>query len=723
MNYSVIDFETRSACDIKKHGISRYAKHFTTDVLCMSLFRSDHKYPLLWVNENIELDTFNHTKLKYNRENIKYPVISFEAICQQTLSADWVIAQNSMFEYEIWNEIMVRYGAKPLPVEQLFDIKAQLAYHALPLNLEDAALALRLTQQKDMTGHKAMLKCCKPRNPRKKEKEENPNWENHIYWHDKVKDYEINFNYCCQDVIVEKMIFDNLGKLPEREMKIFRLDQKINLRGVPVDTESIEAIVNTIETYKISLEKEFKEIVGNEVNTPNSHVALRKWVENKVGYQLPSIDKNAVAELLEKGILPKDVEKVLAIRSEIGKSSVSKFSAMTDKVDTDSRVKHWSVYHGASPGRWAAYGMQLHNMPRDSFLPEEYEFVTDLFKQGDIDFIKLLYGDIFSTASKCVRGSICAGKGKQFFCVDFSAIEAIGLAYLAGEQWVLDTFAQGIGLYESSAAGVFNVPYEEVSKEQRTVGKVAVLALGYAGGIGAFASMAKNYNVDLETLPAIVLPTAMTAELDRDWGAKYLARMFLAKNPDSMSFDAAVACDVIKQRWRAAHPETIKFWKEIEKCIFAAIRNPGQVYSYRGIKYKKDSRFLKCLMPTRRVIHYYDAHIKEKTDEERSYITYQSMKVIEGTTQRKWSWVRAKRGTWTENIVQGFCRDLLADMMLRHEEAGFPIVLDVHDEDVAEVGKEANFEEFCRIAEIVPGYAVGLPIKAVGWEGRRYRKD
>jgi DNA polymerase len=300
----------------------------------------------------------------------------------------------------------------------------------------------------------------------------------------------------------------------------------------------------------------------------------------------------------------------------------------------------------------------------------------------------------------------------------------MGLPYLAGEQWVLDAYRQGKSLYRLNAMDVFNVPYDRINEEQRQVGKVGELALGYNGGIGAYASMAKGYKIDLESLPPLILPRATQEELYSPYGAKDMAQRFLKHNK-SMSFEAAMSCDVIKQRWRKARPAIVRFWGQIEEAVKQAIRNPGTNYGYRSVKFGVHGDFLKCLLPSGRVLHYYKPRLTiEKTNiGDKEVITYMGMKIVKGKTTRQWVRLGTYGGKLVENIVQAFCRDLLAEAMLRHEAAGYPIVMHIHDEDMAElpIGK-GSLEEFNRIAEIVPPWAAGMPIKADGWVGIRHKK-
>lgn len=425
--------------------------------------------------------------------------------------------------------------------------------------------------------------------------------------------------------------------------------------------------------------------------------------------------------------LPPHVREALQIKAELSKSSTAKFKSMLARTSADGRLRGMFQYHGAAPGRWSGRGVQLQNLPRDSYGPEDYEQVTSFFRAKDQTAIQLFYGDPFPVASKCIRGSLATGDDTEFVCADFHAIEAIGLAYLAGDEDELKLYRSGLDVYRVSAANTFNMKYEDVGNPstERQVGKVTCLALGYYGGIGAFASMAKTYRLDLETLPEHVLPFATLEELKGPYGAHALAKRYLSLNPDEMSTNAAVACDIIKRKWRAAHPRIISLWKGLEAAAFEAVRNPGRIFSYRAIKYCFHGKFLKCLMPSGRIMHYYLPRIRDvETDWGRKpAITFMGVKTVEGQTTRQWTRLATFAGRLVENVCQGFCRDLLAEAMLRLDKAGYDLCLHVHDEAVAEVPVgSGDLERFCAIMAAEVSWAKGMPIEAEGWISKRYHK-
>ena len=709
---AVIDFETRSAINLTVTGVWPYAAHPSTEIMCLSVAVNAAR-PLLWIP-----DKFYRLA---SGLKLEYETITEARLLNILSQAEKVIAFNAQFEYVIWNNLAVpRRNWPVLLLEKLYDVQAQCAYHALPLNLDMAGRALGLSLVKDSTGHKVMLKLCKPRKPKKGEDLDK------IYWHEKPTDLVTLFNYCGKDAEAERAIYHTLPQLPEYERRIWLLDQRINARGVPVDTAAVKAVVKVVKQYEQKMLDDFAVAVNGEVSGPRSYVALKNWVNETAGLNLESVGKNEVAALLKDDTLPEAVKKALVIKAELSKASVAKLVAMDAFASVDGRARGLFKYHAAATGRAGGVAVQPQNLPRDSYPAQIYDGVIEAFIDENFDCIGMLYDGPFYAASRCIRGAFQTGVDSRFLCGDFSSVEAIGLAYLAGQKSTLDAFAKRLDLYKAAAAELFGKRYEEVNKYERQVGKCEILGLGYYGGIGAMATMADTYRVDLETLPPFVLPIATEDELEGEYGAKALAKSYLTRNPDAMSLDAAVSCDVIKRRWRAANPYVVELWGGIKEASTSAVTNPGQLYSYRSLKFKVHRGFLMCRLPSGRTLHWYQPRIEDVDAPwggKSSAITFWGMKVVEGKTTRQWTRLSTHAGKITENVTQAFCRDLLMEAMLRLEDAGYPPVLHVHDEAVSELENGVGtLDEFLKIMEQVPSWAVGMPIRAEGWEGRRYQK-
>ena len=716
-----LDFETRSPVNIHKRGHYVYNEHPDTSTMCVAVMIDDGQ-PMLFI------------PIKYLSDDIirkvPYDIISDKVVINLIQKADKIVAHNAMFEYTHWNGICVRdFGWPELPLEKLVDTMAMTAYHGLPLALDKAALALNLDIQKDMYGQSIMQKLSKPRKPKK---DENPNG---LYWNEEPEDLIKLFNYGASDVKVEKAIYNTLPELPEIEQKIRMMTEEINSRGVPVDMGNVKKIVEVIESQEEKQLKRFQILTKGEVTGPRSYPALRKWVNKEAGLELEDINKettkwviktlkeevisdlkidrrnlnriietrqnvtsneiSTLQEIYEKIDKLEAVIEVLKIKQELSKSSTAKLQAMINRSTKDNRFKGGATYHGAGPGRWAARGVQFQNLPRDSHKPQEWEACMRMFERGDIEGLEMFYPSIYHAASRCVRGAFKAPEGKRFISADYNAVEGRGLAYLAGEEWVLDAYRENKDLYKVFASKALNKPYEEITKEERNnPGKIGELACGYGGSVGAVRKFGGGEGMtDEDILQKIVYP------------------------------------------WRNSHPKTAAFWYAVEKAAMSAVQNPGKLYTVGVIRYRVHKNFLKCYMPAGRVMHYYLPKIqavkmpwtnKENQDVWKEAITYMGVKIVDGKTTAQWARIPTRGAKLVENIVQGFCRDLLAWGMLRLSDQGYDgLCFHVHDECTAEIGDlspPSVINHYCETLEQVPFWAEGMPIKAEGWIGRRYRK-
>jgi DNA polymerase len=321
-------------------------------------------------------------------------------------------------------------------------------------------------------------------------------------------------------------------------------------------------------------------------------------------------------------------------------------------------------------------------MPRGSLKPAQVEDALKLMREGKRDEVELMYGPVLDVISSCLRGVICAAPGHELICCDFSAIEARVLAWLAGQEDVLDIFRGHGKIYEHAAAGIYGKPMEEVTKDERQIGKVAVLALGYQGGVGAFQTMARAYNVVVSDERA----------------------------------------DSIKVAWREAHPKIKQYWYDLERAAISAVRYPGDVFAagHRPVQFRVKGSFLWCQLPSGRVLCYpYAKIVTNKFD--RDAIQYMSVDGVTG----KWGETDTYGGKLAENITQAVARDLLAEALTRLEDNGYDTAFHVHDEIVAEITRDAIPEELWAIQDLMartPAWADGLPMGAEGWRGTRYRK-
>ncbi len=709
-----LDFESRSAADLKAVGVDNYSKHPTTDVWCMGYAFGDDKVEIWAPGTGRDLPT--HVRVHIERSGI-------------------VVAHNASFELAIWNNVCVpRYGWPPLKPEQCRDTMAMAYAMALPGSLEKAAAAVGIKEQKDVAGGRLMMQMCRPKafSPAGETACPECDGEGHhmvmsefpvpcktckgarrvkvaekITWWDEPEKRQKLYDYCKQDVRVERELDKRLMPLSDDEQKMWVLDQKINNRGVYVDRPTVQAAIAVVQSEQDRLNQELRNVTNNFVGFCTETVRLGKWVASR-GVNMPGVAKADVLDALADESLPDDVRAALHLRQEAGKSSTAKLRAMVDAASEDGRLRGMFQYHGAGTGRWAGRRVQMQNLPRwpDWFhLDDAEQAIAMLHRPNAADFIRVFYDNPMTIISYLLRPMLTAAPGNELFVCDFANIEGRGLAWLAGEDWKLDAFraydaGTGPDLYKVSANRIYATPVEDVSKDQRQIGKVAELACGYGGGVGAFQTMAKTYFV---------------------------------KVPDEQA-------ETIKGKWRDGHPATVKYWYALEEAAMDAVLNPGRKTSAgpkgRQVHYKVNGSFLWCLLPSGRALCYpYPKILPVKTPwgDMKDSVTYMTVidqnarmrgKIIEDPNAKgDWQRVSTYSGKLSENVTQAICRDLLAASMQRVEDAGYPVVCHVHDEIVAEVpnGKR-NLEEFKNLCAGVPAWAEGLPVTVDGWAGTRYRK-
>lgn len=700
-----IDFETRSPVDIKSAGVHVYSRHPQTDILCLAHAAEDGAVAVM--------ESPNENNIDPLYTWAQDPDVLF-------------YAHNSAFEQAIWKNIMVeRYHFPEIPIERWRCTAAKAAAMSLPRSLKGVGEQLNLDIQKDDDGHAVMMKLARPR--RGKFGGEVTFWE----YDDCPEDFEKLYDYCKTDVETERLIDKALPDLNEREQQIWFLDQKINMRGVQLDVQTVELIMGYIEKTVKDLTDEFKGLVDGQLDSPNQVAAFLEWLRNH-GCDLPDLQAATVDKRLANPLL--DDEKclrALQIRRALSKISTSKYKAMLARADSaDDKMRDLFLYCAALTKRWGGRGFQPQNLPRGNV---NSEVCIDHIK-GGFDWFSALYPDPMGAYSSCIRGSIIASPGNELYVGDFSSIEAVTLPWLAGQQRTLDTFSTGEDLYCVEAAHTFGRLITKEDKYERQVGKVEVLALGYGGGVGAFGTMARGYGLDLRPAYDVIWPKATTEEQDKARVSyeNYLKRCIKAGETDPLDRASGYASDVIKQRWRSANAEIVKFWYDLEYAANQAVLTGekqtvgGNYFDALGprprITYGMWGEYLLCKLPSGTCLSYPFARVQEKETpwgQKKHTLTYRT----EGTNYQ-FNRTHTYGGKLAENITQAVARDLLADAMLLLEAKGYPIVMHVHDEIVCDIPTRLSsstkyFEKF--MAE-VPTWAEGCPIKVDAWKGVRYKK-
>lgn len=631
-----IDFETYSECDIKTAGGYNYAAHPTTEVLCMA-WAIDDEEPELWLpGEPFPLRLYN-----------------------RLLARQDIWAWNASFERAVWHHQMLKHGAPEIRPDQWNDTAALAATLALPRALGQCAQVLGVSEQKDTRGRYLIQRLCQPyRGERRRDQ--------HLL--DEL------YDYCKQDVRTEravKRLLTPYKPMSDHERKVWLLDQAINWRGLGIDTGNVQNAISLIYQTAEKLNERVREISGGALPDCGSRQRVMAWSLSR-GYRLAGYDKSAVLEALADPELPDDVRQVLEIRQTLGKASTSKYQAMLNLAADDQRARGVFFYHGAQTGRWAGRGFQPQNLPRPAF--KDTDNCIRLFRHRDVDAIEMLYGDPMVALSSCLRGMIVPGEDNRFLVADFNAIEARVLAWLADEQGPLDVFRSGDCIYCHAATGIYGRKITKKDADERQIGKVAILALGYQGGVGAFQTMAKAYRVVVEDEQA----------------------------------------DQIKVKWRKAHPKIVRFWYDLEAAATNAVKYRGHAFEAGPITFKCHGDFLFAKLPSGRRLAYYKPTLNGDKLE------------FWGTDSRlggRWAKLSTYGGKLAENVTQAVARDLLADAMLRLEALGYWVVASIHDEVICEVRKgDGSLAEMEELMVQLPEWATGLPMAVEGFECERYRK-
>ena len=574
-------------------------------------------------------------------------------------------AYNANFERTCLSKYFGRY----IPPESWHCSAVQAAMLALPRSLEDVGRVLGLDEQKMKEGKELIRYFCIPCKPTKANGGRTRNLPCHA-----PEKWELFKTYCKRDVDVEKSIRRKLHNfpIPESEMELYRLDQRINDRGVLVDMGLVEQAIACERLHKEVVTKRAYELTGLE--NPNSVAQLKGWLGDK-GMEAESLSKKAVADMIAE--TDGEVEELLRLRLLMAKTSVKKYEAMERSVCSDGRVHGMLMFCGANrTSRWSGKIVQIQNLPKN-YIPD-LELARDLVKQGRFEDIELLYDSTPNVLSELIRTAFIPKPGCRFVVADFSAIEARVLAWLSGEQWRLDVFTSHGKIYEASASSMFHVPMEEITKGSplRQKGKLAELGLGFGGAAGALISMgALDMGLTEEELPPLVAA------------------------------------------WRKANPHITQFWWDVDAAAIKAVTEK-QKTKVGKIIFEYKSGILFITLPSGRRLSYVKPRMAVNRFG-RDSLTYEGI-----SENKKWSRIETYGPKLVENIVQGTARDLLAEAMLRVEKKGYPIVMHCHDEIIAEVPEgSGSVDEMCEIMAIQPKWAEGLPLRADGYSCSFYQKQ
>lgn len=600
-----------------------------------------------------------------------------------------VEAHNSFFEYAIWTNVCVpKLGWPPLPLDQLRCSASKARRWSLPGALEKVSKVLGCSP-KDMEGNRVMRQLSVPHKPTKNKPyfrltpETDPDKFAKLY------------SYCGQDITTESEVSARCPDLTPHELDVWKLDQRINARGVYCDRPLVEACLDILRQATDKYNAELHVVSGGAISEATSLPAIKAYCAAR-GFPVGSLDKEHLPLVLDRSDLSPDVRRVLEIRAILGSSSVAKLRAMAARMGSDSRIRDLFIYCGAErTGRWAGGGVQPQNLPADSFENDtETEWAIGLIMARSLASLELEYPNPIEALIKTIRSCLCAAPGHDLIASDYSAIEARVLAMLAGEQWRIDVFNTHGKIYEASASKITGVPFGEFERHfaetgqhhelRKKIGKPAELASGYQGWVGAW----KNFGAD-----------------------KFLT-------DDEIATNAGI--------WRKESPNIVALWKGLEQAWVNAVAMPGKAFAYRSLTYQMKDGIMYCRLPSGRLMAYHGATARRGVDaygRDTWLLSYWG--IPSPPRPQVWSEIETYGGALTENVTQAAARDLLADAMLHLDRAGYPIVLHVHDEIVAEVPHGfGSVEEFEEIMAERSAWAHDWPIKATGgWRGKRFKKD
>lgn len=646
MKHLSIDIETYSSENLQKSGVYRYAESPDFEVLLFGYSVDNGPVRVLDLASGDKLPAEIVSAIK-EPSVIKWAFnASFERVC---LSRYLGMQTGSYLDPHSWRCTMV-----------------WAATLGLPLSLEGVGAVLGLEKQKLKEGKDLVRYFCTPN------KKKDGSLLRH-YPSDSPERWQTFKAYNFRDVETEMSIQAKLSKFPvdESEWDNYHLDQEINDRGIMLDRKLVASAIKCDEQFKRTHMEEARNVTG--LKNPNSPIQLKAWLSEK-GVEADSLSKASVATLLEQA--DGEVELALSLRQELAKSSVKKYTAMESAVGSDHRARGLIQFYGANrTGRFAGRLVQVQNLPQNH-LPDLDE-ARSLVRERCFDTVEMLYDSVPLVLSELIRTAFIPKEGCRFFVADFAAIEARVIAWLAGEKWRQEVFANGGDIYCASASQMFGVPVEKHGQNAhlRQKGKIAELALGYGGSVGALKAMgALNYGLSETELKPLV--------------------------------DA----------WRQANPRIVKFWWDVDRAAKTCVADRTSTETH-GIRFVYQSGMMFIYLPSGRKLVY----AKPKMGVNRfgsESVTYEGV-----GEQKKWQRLESYGPKFVENIVQATARDILVESMQRLNKVGYEIVMHIHDEVVIEAPKNANLDTICDVMGLTPTWAKGLLLRADGYVCDFYKKD
>lgn len=632
-------------------------------------------------------------------------------LIQALLTADTICAAGDEFDRTMLNTC-TWFRELQIPITKWRCLQAKARAHGLPGGLDKLChiLGVPADEAKDARGKALIQLFCKPN------KDGNYNDKNShpIEWDEFCQ-------YAKQDIIAMRACWKLIPgwNLTTFETHLRTLDAVMNARGVRMDLELCEAAIKITTRAKAKLADETQQTTVGEVLRTTQRDKLLKHILEAYGVELPDLTADTVERRLNDPELPEPVKELLRNRQESSKASTAKFKRVMSS-NIDGRLYGLLVYCGAQrTGRWAGRIFQPHNMMRPTISQDQIELSIDAFKADDGELLTLLGIGQMEVAANLMRSVPIAAPGHKLVVADLANIEGRGLAWMAGEDWKLQAFREydaktGPDLYKLAYARSFNIDPEDVNDEQRQVGKVQELALGYYGGVGAFISMSEVYSVDLDAMAATAwpsLPRPAIAEATADWH-----KAVKKKRTFGLVERTWVVCQVFVRAWRRAHPATMDFHEKIAEAVVNAIGSPRRQFKVRAFTVDRVDNWLRIRCPSGSYLCY----PAPRYDEAKREISYLGVNPY----TKQWQRIKTYSGKLTQNLDERISRDTLAYGLLEADAEGYRPLLTVHDEAVCEPldDPQWNARGLCKILTRDRPWSKGLPLAAKGFEGYRYRK-
>ncbi|EBJ6346137.1 DNA polymerase [Salmonella enterica] len=647
------------------------------------------------------------------------PVKVWDLTTGQPMPPDLSTALNAPAVMTVWHNggmfdsVVLRHALNiDLPPERIHDTMVQALAHGLPGSLSDLCdiLGVESDKAKDKAGRQLIMLFCKPRP--KNSKIRRATRSTH------PEEWKRFVSYAGSDISAMREIYRKIPRwnFTSEERALWCLDQRINCRGVCIDTGLAQSAIAAVEQEQQRLAERTQAMTDNEVQAATQRDAMLRHIAAAFGIELPDMQAATLERRIADPDTPPALRELLAVRLQSCTTSVSKYKKLISCVSSDGRLRGTLQFCGASrTGRWAGRLFQPQNLPRSSLAQPVIDSGIEALKAGCAD---LVCDDIMQLTSSALRASIIAPPGKKLVISDLSNIEGRMLAWLAGEHWKIAAFrdydeGHGPDLYKLAYARAFHISPDDVTKDQRQIGKVMELGLGYGGGVAAFVTFAAAYALDLDALAVAALqgiPPGIRQEAKR-WYDESVKQ----KKTYGLSEPVFIVCDSLKRMWRNAHPETVVFWYELADDVKRAINHPGVTVICRKLKIRRDGGWLRIVLPSGRAVCY--PGIRLVNDE----ISYMGINPY----SRKWQRLRTYGGRLVENVCQAAARDVLAGNMPLIEDTGYSIVLTVHDEVITEAPDTDDFNDTALSALLStnPEWAPDIPLNAGGFEAYHYRKE